>query len=111
MPNGDWLKIQIGIKGRLVIAKIWELKIGRISLYLLDTDLDENSWEDRGLTHQLYGGDREHRLKQEILLGIGGIKALEALQIKADIYHCNEGHAAFMGLERLRNFIGRRFRI
>ncbi|MEN0007019.1 MAG: alpha-glucan family phosphorylase [Bacteroidota bacterium] len=103
--QGEWLKIRVGIKGRLVFAKIWELHIGRISLYLLDTDLDENSWEDRSLTHQLYGGDNEHRLKQEILLGIGGTRALEALGIQADIYHCNEGHAAFMGLERLRNYI------
>lgn len=103
--QGDWVKISVGIKGRLVFAKVWELKVGRISLYLLDTDLDENSWEDRSLTHQLYGGDNEHRLKQEILLGIGGIRALEALNIKTDIYHCNEGHAAFMGVERLKNLI------
>lgn len=105
--NGEWVKISIGIKGRMVFAKIWELKVGRISLYLLDTDLDENNWEDRSLTHQLYGGDNEHRLRQEILLGIGGIKALEALGIQTDIYHCNEGHAAFMGLERLKNLVTR----
>lgn len=103
--QGDWLKISVGIKGRMVFAKIWKLKVGRISLYLLDSDLDENNWEDRSLTHQLYGGNNEHRLRQEILLGIGGIRALEALQIKTDIYHCNEGHAAFMGLERLKNLI------
>ena len=101
----EWLRIRIDIKGRLVFAKVWELKIGRISLYLLDADIDENHWEDRTLTHQLYGGDNEHRLKQEILLGIGGIKALKAMGYGADIYHCNEGHAAFMGLERLRNLI------
>lgn len=101
--HGEWLKIQIGLKGRMVFAKIWELHIGRISLYLLDTDLDENSWEDRSLTHQLYGGDTEHRLRQEILLGIGGVRALEAMGKTPDIFHCNEGHAAFLGLERLRN--------
>ena len=103
--KGEWLKLGIGIKGRLVFAKVWELSVGRIPLYLLDTDLDENSWEDRKLTHQLYGGDNEHRLRQEILLGIGGIQALQALGIAADVYHCNEGHAAFMGLERLRGLI------
>ncbi len=103
--NGEWLRISIGLGGRLVFAKVWELKVGRISLYLLDTDLDENSWEDRSLTHQLYGGDNEHRLKQEILLGMGGIKVLNALGVKANIYHCNEGHAAFLNLERLKNLI------
>ena len=105
--QGEWVKVQIGLKGRIIYAKVWMLQVGRISLYLLDTDLDENSWEDRGLTHRLYGGDNEHRLKQEILLGIGGIRTLNALGIDADIYHCNEGHAAFLNLERLKNFIQR----
>lgn len=100
--NGEWKRITIDLPGRTLLAKIWKLKVGRISLYLLDTDINENSWEDRTLTHQLYGGDNEHRLKQEILLGIGGIRLLEAIGYEADIYHCNEGHAAFMGLERLR---------
>ena len=103
--DGEWVKISVGMKGRLVFAKIWKLKVGRISLYLLDTDIAENSWEDRSLTHQLYGGDNEHRLKQEMLLGIGGVRALEALDIHTDIYHCNEGHAAFLNLERLKGFI------
>lgn len=103
--DGEWIKISVGMKGRLVFAKIWKLKVGRISLYLLDTDIAENSWEDRSLTHQLYGGDNEHRLKQEMLLGIGGVRALEALNIHTDIYHCNEGHAAFLNLERLKSFI------
>jgi alpha-glucan phosphorylase-like protein len=104
--QGEWVKISIGLKGRMVYAKVWELKVGRISLYLLDTDIDENEWHDRSLTHQLYGGDNEHRLRQEILLGIGGIRALRALgHDDADIYHCNEGHAAFLNLERLKNYI------
>ena len=103
--DGEWIKISVGMKGRLVFAKIWKLKVGRISLYLLDTDIAENSWEDRSLTHQLYGGDNEHRLKQEMLLGIGGVRALEALNIHTDIYHCNEGHAAFLNLERLKSYI------
>ena len=81
------------------------MKVGRVSLYLLDADIDENAWEDRSLTHQLYGGDNEHRLKQEILLGIGGIRALKAMGLDPEIYHCNEGHAAFMGIERLRKYM------
>ncbi len=104
--EGEWLKVSIGLKGRMVYAKIWELQVGRISLYLLDTDIDENEWHDRSLTHQLYGGDNEHRLKQEMLLGIGGIRALHALgHAGADIFHCNEGHAAFLNLERLKNYV------
>ncbi len=103
--SGEWLKIDIQLPGRTVYAKVWEMKVGRISLHLLDTDLDENSWEDRSLTHQLYGGDNEHRLKQEMLLGIGGIRALQALDVRTDVYHINEGHAAFLGLERLRHLI------
>lgn len=103
--NGEWIKIHINLAGRTVWAKVWELKVGRVSLYLLDTDIDDNLWEDRSLTHQLYGGDNEHRLKQELLLGIGGWRALKAIGIEADIYHLNEGHAAFLGLERLRNYM------
>jgi alpha-glucan phosphorylase-like protein len=105
--NGEWMKIAINLLGRTVYAKIWCLKVGRIPLYLLDTDISENEWEDRSLTHQLYGGNSEHRLKQEILLGIGGIKAIEAIRYEADIFHCNEGHAAFMTLERLKGYIQR----
>lgn len=103
--NGEWTKIHINLAGRTIWAKIWELKVGRMSLYLLDTDIDDNRWEDRSLTHQLYGGDNEHRLKQELLLGVGGLRALKAMDINPDIYHLNEGHAAFLGLERLRNYV------
>ncbi len=103
--DGEWLKVMINLQGRTVQAKVWEMRVGRISLYLLDTDFDENSWEDRSLTHQLYGGNNEHRLKQEILLGVGGTRALQALGVDADIYHCNEGHAAFAGIERLKNYL------
>lgn len=102
--KGEWLKVSIDYPGRPIFAKVWRLDVGRIPLYLLDTDIDENSHEDRSLTHQLYGGDNEHRLKQEILLGIGGIRALKAMGLESDIYHCNEGHAAFLGLERLHNY-------
>ncbi len=100
--NGEWLKVSVGLAGRMVFAKVWVLRVGRINLYLLDADLDENSPEDRSLTDRLYGGDNEHRLKQEILLGIGGVRALRAIGRHSDIYHCNEGHAAFLNLERLK---------
>ncbi len=103
--EGEWLKVMINLKGRPVLAKVWEMKVGRISLYLLDTDFDDNNWEDRNLTHQLYGGDNEHRLKQEILLGVGGTRALKAMGLKPEVFHCNEGHAAFMGIERLKDHI------
>ncbi|MBN2778858.1 MAG: alpha-glucan family phosphorylase [Bacteroidales bacterium] len=100
--QGAQLKIMVHLPGRNVYAKIWEVKIGRISLYLLDTDVDENQEQDKYITSQLYGGDLEFRFKQEMILGIGGIRALQAMEIHPDIYHCNEGHAAFIGLERLR---------
>ncbi|MCB0585800.1 MAG: alpha-glucan family phosphorylase [Phaeodactylibacter sp.] len=103
--SGEWLKVSVGLKGRMVHAKVWVLQVGRVPLYLLDTDIDENNHEDRSLTHQLYGGDNEHRLRQEILLGIGGIRALKAMGIDADIYHCNEGHAAFLNIERMQDYV------
>jgi glycogen phosphorylase/synthase len=103
--KGNPVMITIVFPGRTVFAKVWKMAVGRVSLYLFDTDISENSEEDREITAQLYGGDLENRLKQELLLGIGGIRALEALGIKPDIYHCNEGHAAFLGIERIHNLI------
>jgi alpha-glucan phosphorylase-like protein len=103
--DGNWLKVPVTIQGRIVQAKVWSLAIGRIHLYLLDTDHEDNSPDDRALTHQLYGGDNEHRLKQEILLGIGGVRAIEAMGLDPDIYHLNEGHAGFLSLERLKNYV------
>ncbi|MCS6930125.1 MAG: alpha-glucan family phosphorylase [Saprospiraceae bacterium] len=103
--RGEWVKIHVNFGRRTVWAKAWLLNVGRVPLYLLDTDIDDNTWEDRGITHQLYGGDNEHRLKQEILLGIGGVRLLQTLNLKPDVYHLNEGHAAFLGLERLRYYI------
>ena len=88
-----------------VHAYLWKVNVGRISLYLLDTDNEMNSEFDRQITHQLYGGDWENRLKQEILLGIGGMLALKALGIKKDIYHCNEGHAALINVQRLCEYV------
>ena len=96
------LLISVPILDREVFAKLWELRVGRVSLYLLDTDTPENSAEDRLITAELYGGDLEMRMRQEIILGIGGVKALSALGIQPDVFHMNEGHSAFLALERIR---------
>ena len=96
------LLISVPILDREVFAKLWELRVGRVSLYLLDTDTPENSAEDRLITAELYGGDLEMRMRQEIVLGIGGVKALSALGIQPDVFHMNEGHSAFLALERIR---------
>ena len=103
--NGTWKTIQMRMPGRTLSARIWKVAVGRTDLYLLDTDFEANIPEDREITHQLYGGDWENRLKQELLLGIGGVRALRALGLRPTIYHYNEGHAAFAGLERLRECI------
>ena len=103
--EGNWVKINISLPGHIVHVRLWKVLVGRIELFLLDTDYEDNQDADRTITHQLYGGGEENRLKQEMILGIGGIRALRALNIKSDIYHCNEGHAAFIGLERLSEYI------
>ena len=103
--NGTWKIIQMRMPGRTLSARIWKVAVGRTDLYLLDTDFEANIPEDREITHQLYGGDWENRLRQELLLGIGGVRALRALGLRPTIYHYNEGHAAFAGLERLRECI------
>ena len=105
--KGEWVTVSIAFPGRSVYAKAWRVNVGRVGLYLLDTDIDENSPEDRGITSRLYGGDSEMRIKQEMFLGVGGIRLLEAMGVKPTIYHCNEGHAAFSGLERLRVYINK----
>ncbi|MDO5341229.1 MAG: alpha-glucan family phosphorylase [Bacteroidia bacterium] len=105
--DGNWVTVSIAFPGRSVYAKAWKVSVGRIDLYLLDTDIEQNSPEDRAITGQLYGGDSEMRIKQEMFLGIGGIRLINALNIKPTIYHCNEGHAAFCGLERLSNYIAK----
>jgi phosphorylase/glycogen(starch) synthase len=91
--------------GRTVKIRVWEAMVGKVRLVLLDTDFDDNLPEDRTVTHYLYGGDNENRLRQELILGIGGIRALVAMGLKPDIYHSNEGHSAFISLERLRSLI------
>lgn len=88
-----------------VYASLWRANVGRISLYLLDTDNDKNSEYDRNITHALYGGEWENRIKQEYLLGIGGMMALKRLGIKKEIYHCNEGHAALCNVQRLVDYV------
>ncbi|MDR2038294.1 MAG: alpha-glucan family phosphorylase [Bacteroidales bacterium] len=103
--NGNWVTISIVFPGRTLYARIWKVQVGRVDLYLLDTDFEDNIEQDRSITHHLYGGGEENRFKQEILLGIGGIRALRTMGIKADVYHCNEGHAAFIGVERLFEYI------
>ena len=103
--NGAWKTVSVQMPGRQMHARIWKVAVGRTDLYLLDTDYEDNLPEDRQVTHQLYGGDWENRIKQEILLGIGGMRALRLLGLRPTIYHYNEGHAAFAGLERLRECI------
>ena len=103
--EGKWLKVTLDLPGRTLHARVWRVDVGRIELYLLDTDYEDNNEEDRTITHHLYGGNWENRLKQEMLLGLGGIKVLRSLGHSYDIYHCNEGHAALIGLERLNKFI------
>ena len=103
--NGQALIVEVPYPGRTVYAYLWKVSVGRIALYLLDTDTDMNSEFDRPITHQLYGGDWENRLKQEIMLGIGGILALKKLGIQKQVYHCNEGHAALINAQRLVDLI------
>src|SRR5712691_6162781 len=100
--DGANLLVPVRILDREVFAKVWQLQVGRISLLLLDTDTPENNAEDRRITAELYGGDLEMRMRQEIVLGIGGVKVLTALGIQPDVFHMNEGHSAFLALERIR---------
>ena len=100
--DGAGLLISVRILDREVFAKVWQLPVGRIDLFLLDTDIPENNAEDRLITAELYGGDQEMRMRQEIVLGIGGVKALKALGIDPEVFHMNEGHSAFLAMERIR---------
>lgn len=103
--NGEPLILEVPYTHHMVYSHVWRVRVGRIDLYLLDTDLDRNSEWDRFITHQLYGGDWENRMKQEYLLGIGGILLLNKLGIQKDVYHMNEGHAAFMNVQRLLDLV------
>jgi starch phosphorylase len=101
-PDGAPLLISVPFPGREVFARIWRIQVGRVPLYLLDTNIPRNTAEDRGITAQLYGGDTDMRIRQEMILGIGGIRALKALGKMPSVCHMNEGHSAFLGLERIR---------
>ena len=103
--EGNPMVVEVPYMNYMVHAYVWRMNVGRISLYLLDTDNELNSEYDRPITHALYGGDNENRLKQEILLGMGGILTLKKLGIKKQIYHCNEGHAALCNLQRLCDYV------
>jgi len=104
-PNGNEVMINVDLPGRRIYAKVWKLQVGRVPLYLMDTDVAPNAPGDRELSARLYGGDREIRISQEIVLGIGGVRALRALGISPAAWHINEGHAAFLTLERCRELV------
>ena len=104
-PNGEWLRLEIALPGYSVWLRAWQVQIGRVKLYLLDSNDAANFPAHRGITSELYGGGPELRLKQELLLGIGGWRLLAALGIEPEVCHLNEGHAAFAVLERARDFM------
>jgi glycogen phosphorylase len=104
-PDGTQLRVQVTMAGTPVQAAIWRAQVGRVPLYLLDTNIEDNPPELRDITASLYGGDRERRLRQELLLGIGGLRALDAVGVTPTVFHMNEGHSAFLGLERIRTLI------
>jgi starch phosphorylase len=104
-PDGAPLLVSIPFPGRDVAVRVWRIQVGRVPLYLLDTNIPKNSPEDRQITGQLYGGDHEMRIRQEMVLGIGGIRALRALGKPPTVCHMNEGHSAFCGLERIRSLM------
>jgi starch phosphorylase len=101
-PNGEWVQVTVKIAGRDVVARLWKARVGRVPVYLLDTNCPQNAPSDRDITHRLYGGDESTRVRQEMILGIGGTRALRALGVAPAVWHLNEGHAAFLILELLR---------
>jgi starch phosphorylase len=100
--DGSELRIAVELPGRSTVVKVWQARVSHVKLYLLDTDLEENSAHDRDIAHRLYGGDRTTRIEQEIVLGMGGARALQEIGLKPNVWHINEGHAAFLVLERIR---------
>jgi starch phosphorylase len=104
-PNGEWLRLEIALPGYSVWLRVWQVQVGRVKLYLLDSNDAANIPAYRGITSELYGGGPELRLKQEVILGIGGWRLLRALDIQPEVCHLNEGHAAFAVLERARSFM------
>jgi len=103
--DGVPLKVEVEMAAARCVAQIWKAQVGRIPLLLLDCDVEENEPEERGITDRLYGGGTEHRLRQEVVLGIGGVRAVQAAGYDPDVFHTNEGHAGFMGLERIRQLV------
>jgi len=103
--NGHPMIVEVPYPGRTIYSHVWRVNVGRMKLYLMDTDFEMNSELDRPITHQLYGGDWENRIKQEYLLGIGGVIMLKKLGVNSELYHCNEGHAALLNLQRLVDFV------
>ncbi|MDO5395911.1 MAG: alpha-glucan family phosphorylase [Bacteroidales bacterium] len=103
--NGKPMILEVPFPGRIIYSHVWRVNVGRMKLYLMDTDFDMNSEFDRQITHQLYGGDWENRIKQEYMLGIGGVLMLQKLGINNRLYHCNEGHAALLNLQRLVDYV------
>jgi len=101
----DGIRVEVELGDSTLVARAWKAEVGRVPLYLLDADVEENPPELREITDRLYGGETEHRLRQEILLGIGGVRVLDALGIDAQVFHTNEGHAGFLGLERIRRLV------
>ncbi|HUZ43626.1 MAG TPA: alpha-glucan family phosphorylase [Acidimicrobiales bacterium] len=99
------VRVSVKLARQSLVAQVWRADVGRVRLYLLDSDVEENGPEEAGVTDRLYGGGTEHRLRQEILLGIGGVRALEALGEQPQVFHSNEGHAGFLGLERIRRLV------
>jgi starch phosphorylase len=102
VDGGADLRVSVELRGRSVALRVWRASVGRVKLFLLDTDVPENDDRDRGITYRLYGGDRTMRIEQEIVLGVGGVRALAQLGIRPTVWHMNEGHAAFLVLERIR---------
>jgi starch phosphorylase len=103
--DGSEVHCRVELPGRSVAVKVWQARVGHVTLYLLDTDLEENSPEDRDIAHRLYGGDRRMRIEQEIVLGVGGVRALREIGLRPTVWHMNEGHAAFLVLERIRELV------
>src|ERR1700722_3499884 len=105
--SGGWMQVTVRIAGRNVVARIWKAQVGRVSVYLLDTNCKENAVEDREITHRLYGGDATVRIRQEMILGLGGARALRAVGMAPKVWHMNEGHAAFLIFELVRESVAR----
>ena len=104
-PDGREVVVEVELPGRTIYAKVYRIQVGRIPLYLMDTDIHPNSPQDRELSARLYGGDQEMRVAQEIVLGIGGVRALRQMGINPTVWHMNEGHSAFLALERVRQLM------